>query len=1793
VLPENFIGYINEVRIWNIARTQSEIKTYMNQSLPNPQTTPGLLAYYTFDNLLNKQGNTAWNGTVGGSAAINKANPNCAFVPDSCGILSTLVQASFTAPDTVCVNSPVTITNTSVSASSYFWNFCVADVDGVPSATNIGNPGSLSMPVFIDYAYSNGNYYGFIINYNPGRLIRLDFGNSLLNNPVSIDLGNFGNIIPTGAEAIQIVQNEGRWYAIIVGGSPAAGSAPRIVKIDFGASLSNTAPLATNWGNIGNMLQPIDLHVFKEGNNWYGFTVNSENNTITRFSFTNSFNSTPTAVNLGNIGNLQYPTGIHAINDNGFWRVFIVNGGDNTRASNACSLTRLDFGSSLLNTPSGVNLGNPGNVLQHPRDLTIIKLCDQIIGFAVNGNPNYNDLVKINFNNSLALPPTISSLGNSSNFNFPHSISKLFRVNNDVYGFVTNVANNTISRIKFDGCTNSSQSNSILQYPVPVIYNAPGTYNINLSVDDGLPTQATFCKQVVVLPELVKKSVQNISVCAGEIIKIGTSINFAKYTWNTGETTDSIIVKSPGTYWVEIKSYGCSMRDSFIITEKSPSIVKIYNSDTTIYAGDIVQLNSFSSTGYYSWLPRNNLNCYDCRYPIASPTSSTTFLINNLDECEQRIDSVHINVVQRTTSICGGFQKSFGTTEYDYAFDVAPSFGDEFFTIGSTKSSGNDDILISKMNLNGTVTWSKRIGASNTESVRKASATSDGGLLITGQTKSFGNLNGDILALKLDIAGNIQWSKKFGVGSVWGDIGMDIIETSDGGSVISGILNVRGGVADAFVMKLDKAANVTWSKRFDHLDGDDGVGIVQQGDTLLVAIDLQNSMGNYTLTVMKLKLDDGSFIMAKKLLPGARGLFNPYLYKNPAQPGYIISGHTIDGASYSNMKHTILVINDNLDIVDTKLITVSPVTNDFFTGIVPLSDGSFLGVASPQTNSDGYLYRVRSNNTVAFAKKFNDKYDRKLYRLAAMGEYVIAVGGTTKNDQEDFFVTVLDKDGTLGPDCNVENVSIGIEEPVYTVEPFLWPSMTNVSFTSSFASLSTNAISLEEVDLCPKSAIDFSYLQNPCTPKTIQFTSNLSGISSYQWLFGDGKTNSSSQTPVNNYNNYGIYTVKLLAQYSSGCAESITKTITIGEKFDDGLILNRDTTICLGDSILLNTKDDILERCLRTSAGDDLPTFTYVKPDTNTTYILKTQVLGNNLVGNGDFNNGNTGFSSEYSSSNSGLPAAVYSVGSNIVAWNPSLASCHDHTTGTSAMMMVHGGDKPNVSVWSQTVAVQPNTNYVFYAWLQNIGTVNPARLQFAINGNHLGSAFNANPQSCIWQRFYCFWNSGNTTSARLSFMNMNQDFPGNDFALDDIFFGTTTTKTDSLTVTVGGLCDSVKISGPDKVCNKTDVLTYSVFKSFNCNQSYILQVDNEFADIVSRTDTSFSLRFKQDGITKVKVGLTNNCKILMDSIPVTVKLSPTIIDLGNDVLTCRDTIIDLNAGIGFDSYLWQDGTNAPVYSVTIAGRYFVTAQNFCGASFNDTFNLVKTSPLPFQVLPSNAAVCSGDSLQLYASGGDFYSWQPANYFNNSHIASPKAIINKSMDLSVQISDFACGRDTIIYLPVKAKEKAEITIRKQGDVNCRIDSTILFASGGVLYNWSPNLYIYNTSGNQIIIKPPQTTTYYLQGIGASGCIGQDSVTVFFVKEGEQKLFIPNAFTPNNDGLNDVFKPVFTGPAVKYDFKIFNRWGELVFQTNTPGKGWNGIFRSIPQPKEVYIYYITAEGGCNGKFEQKGTFVLIK
>ncbi|HVZ96831.1 MAG TPA: LamG-like jellyroll fold domain-containing protein [Chitinophagaceae bacterium] len=712
-----FYGYINEVRIWNVARTQGQIRTYMNTPLPSPPAQTGLLAYYTFDNLLNKQGNTAWNGTIAGAAAINQTAPSCSFVADSCEIpTSSNVTASFNAPDTVCVNTPVQVTNTSVGATSYYWNFCSANINASPIGANIGNPGSqLAGPVYIDYAEDNGNFYGFVSNNYSGTLTRLDFGNSLLNAPAVTNLGSVGGVIPQNAEGIQVINDQGNWYVFVVGGDPVgAGTPSKIVKIELGSNIANNSPVGTDWGNIGNLLYPHDLYIFNDNGTWYGITANYANNTITRFDFTSSFANTPTAVNLGNIGNLNGPTGLHAINDNGTWHVFVTNALSST-------LSRLDFGGSLLSTPTGVNLGNINNTFSTSWDIFVFKYCGEYVGFLINADQSRNDLIRLNFGSSITNTPTAVSLGNIGNCDFPHCLSRIFRVGPDLYSFITNVVNNSVTRLQFVGCTNSSIPNSTAQSPPIITYNTPGIYNINLTIDDGLPTQSAYCKPIVVTSIDSMKIKDSITSCTSVDFKgLGytTMSGVTSWKWDFGDgTSDSVqnishTYSSAGTYKVKLtiaNNGGCSDSITTNVTVTSFNITK--SNDTAVCENSSVQLFASGGTSY-TWTPASTLSNPDIANPVATPAGTTLYYVTvtngigctKKDSVKVIVNSLPLITISKDTGVCNNTQvQLFASGGAAYSWTPAGSLNnpDSSNPIATPPSSATTTYYVTVTNSNG------------------------------------------------------------------------------------------------------------------------------------------------------------------------------------------------------------------------------------------------------------------------------------------------------------------------------------------------------------------------------------------------------------------------------------------------------------------------------------------------------------------------------------------------------------------------------------------------------------------------------------------------------------------------------------------------------------------------------------------------------------------------------------------------------------------------------------------------------------------------------------------------------------------------------------------------------------------------------------------------------------------------------------------------------------------------------------------------------------------------------------
>jgi gliding motility-associated-like protein len=109
---------------------------------------------------------------------------------------------------------------------------------------------------------------------------------------------------------------------------------------------------------------------------------------------------------------------------------------------------------------------------------------------------------------------------------------------------------------------------------------------------------------------------------------------------------------------------------------------------------------------------------------------------------------------------------------------------------------------------------------------------------------------------------------------------------------------------------------------------------------------------------------------------------------------------------------------------------------------------------------------------------------------------------------------------------------------------------------------------------------------------------------------------------------------------------------------------------------------------------------------------------------------------------------------------------------------------------------------------------------------------------------------------------------------------------------------------------------------------------------------------------------------------------------------------------------------------------------------------------------------------------------------------------------------------------------------------------------------------------------------------AASCFGTDDIVVRVFKTGPD-LFIPSAFTPNNDGKNDILKPVAVGMKGLTFFRIYNRWGQMLFSTSEIGKGWNGTFGGSDQPSGTYVYMAEAVDYLDKKVTKKGTVVLLR
>ncbi len=288
-------------------------------------------------------------------------------------------------------------------------------------------------------------------------------------------------------------------------------------------------------------------------------------------------------------------------------------------------------------------------------------------------------------------------------------------------------------------------------------------------------------------------------------------------------------------------------------------------------------------------------------------------------------------------------------------------------------------------------------------------------------------------------------------------------------------------------------------------------------------------------------------------------------------------------------------------------------------------------------------------------------------------------------------------------------------------------------------------------------------------------------------------------------------------------------------------------------------------------------------------------------------------------------------------------------------------------------------------------------------------------------------------------------------------------------------------------------------------------------------------------------------------------------------------------------NYSWSlsGGTNNPATGLA-AGTYTVTVTDKNNCVQTNTISITETSAIIINHT-SNPDTCSNGlgSASVIVGGGAgifSYSWSNGNTNTiNTALSSGK--------YNIVITDLNnCTKSEIVVIANLVGPTADagsyISINKG-------DQTILNGSGGISYSWSPEGSLSCSTCASPTASPTQTTTYILVVTDANGCTSSDSITVN-VKTECGDVFIPNAFSPNGDGENDILKIFVDETCIKkIHLIIFDRWGETVFETNDQNGYWNGIFKGKQMDTDVYFYTLIVEQALANSIIKKGNINLIR
>lgn len=752
----------------------------------------------------------------------------------------------------------------------------------------------------------------------------------------------------------------------------------------------------------------------------------------------------------------------------------------------------------------------------------------------------------------------------------------------------------------------------------------------------------------------------------------------------------------------------------------------------------------------------------------------------------------------------------------------------------------------------------------------------------------------------------------------------------------------------------------------------------------------------------------------------------------------------------------------------------------------------------------------------------------------------------------------------------------------------------------------TNAV----VIASPKAGISLQDSIN-CSTSDVTFNNTSQGLSlTYRWYFGDGQT-ATKASPSHVYNKQGQYSIALAVTDKYGCKDSIYKA----------------NWITIANPIAGYSITDTFASCPPLIAGpvsnSQNVTSLYWNFDDGTTSILEKP-------------------------EHAYIQGGVY----NLMLIAKGHGNCYDTAVHVVTVKGPSGSYMftPNIACAPAPIAFKGTTkNTVTLAWDFGDGTVVSGADEIISHTYTQHGAYV--PKLVLIDSFNCkvgiaskdtlfvrdikpFTRNTLQTgcdSALMSFTDSTQVWYDN-IAGYQWSFGDKTTSTQAspshyyykdgnyttkLVVTSAMGCkDSVTTvinipvyQSPKPVIKAVDSVCFNSSVAFagtdNRSDTVISNWEWQYGNGQSATGQQTSYTYPYAGKYNVQLTATNAHGCTGSASHEVTVLSLPALDAGADTSICLGQSVQLQSS-GADRYSWTgDGIvncrecmQVTVKPVTGTRYYLKGSSNFGCISYDSLFVDVKQPPHLTRIKADS--LCIGESAQLQVSGAETYQWFPATGLSSPNIPNPVATPVTTTTYSLVGSDTKrCFSDTqqvtIRVYPIPVFDIIDTLLQ----LNVGYSDTLLTRSSADVtsWRWVPSTGLSCATCPNPVVIAKQDITYTAHAFNEGGCTAKDEVTIHVLCNGIN-VFMPNTFSPNNDGMNDRFYPRGKGLYNVRALRIFNRWGQAVYEklnflANNESYGWDGTFGGQPGQSGVYVYVMEIECDNGTVMTYKGNVALLR